>query len=199
MEQHATSVVSEPAVAASPARLAHVVIRTRQYDAVVAWYKMVLNARVQFEAPGKICFLTYDDEHHRIAVVDVPILVDRPPMATGVDHIAFAYDSMADLVDTYERLKNASVEPYWTINHGPTISFYYRDPDNNQIELQVDNFATNEEVNEFLAAEFPTNPIGVEVDPEEFVAMFRSGVPEAELRKRPDIGPIDIFEASRTI
>lgn len=199
MEQHATSTASEPAVVTSPARLAHVVIRTKQYDAVVAWYKLVLGARVQFEASGKICFLTYDDEHHRIAVVDVPILVDRPPMATGVDHIAFAYDSMADLVDTYERLKAASVEPYWTINHGPTISFYYRDPDNNQIELQVDNFATNEEVNEFLAAEFPTNPIGVELDPEEFVAMFRSGVPEAELRKRPDIGPIDIFEASRTI
>lgn len=183
----------------SPARLAHVVIRTRQYEAVVAWYKLVLGARVQFEASGKICFLTYDDEHHRIAVVDVPILVDRPPMATGVDHIAFAYDSLADLVDTYERLKTATVEPYWTINHGPTISFYYRDPDNNQIELQVDNFATNEDVNEFLAAEFPTNPIGVEIDPDEFVAMFRCGVPEAELRKRPDIGPIDIFEASRTI
>lgn len=199
MEQHATSTLNEPSVVVSPARLAHVVIRTRQYEAVVAWYKLVLGARVQFEASGKICFLTYDDEHHRIAVVDVPILVDRPPMATGVDHIAFAYDSLADLVDTYERLKTATVEPYWTINHGPTISFYYRDPDNNQIELQVDNFATNEDVNEFLAAEFPTNPIGVEIDPDEFVAMFRCGVPEAELRKRPDIGPIDIFEASRTI
>lgn len=199
MEQHATSAVSERAAVVSPARLAHVVIRTRQYDAVVAWYKLVLNARVQFEASGMICFLTYDDEHHRIAVVDVPVLVQRPPMATGVDHIAFAYDSLADLVDTYERLKAVSVKPYWTINHGPTISFYYRDPDNNQIELQVDNFATNDDVNEFLAAEFPTNPIGVEIDPEELVAMFRSGVPEADLRKRPDIGPIDIFKASRTI
>ncbi|BBX32368.1 putative ring-cleavage extradiol dioxygenase [Mycolicibacterium mageritense DSM 44476 = CIP 104973] len=199
MEQHVTPAAGEPAGIASPARLAHVVLRTTQYDAVVAWYKLVLGARVQFEASGKISFLTYDDEHHRIAVVNVPTLADRPPMAIGVDHIAFTYNSMCDLVDTYERLKAASVRPYWTINHGPTISFYYRDPDNNQIELQVDNFATNDDVNEFLAAEFPTNPIGVEFDPDEFVRMFRDGVPEAELRKRPDIGPIDIFEASRTL
>lgn len=199
MEQHATPGADGPTVAASPARLAHVVLRTTQYEAVVAWYQLVLGAHVQFEESGKICFLTYDDEHHRIAVVNVPVLADRPPMAVGVDHIAFAYDRMGDLVDTYERLKAASVRPYWTINHGPTISFYYRDPDNNQIELQVDNFATNRDVNEFLAAEFPTNPIGVEFDPDEFVSMFRDGVPEAELRKRPNIGPIDIFEASKTL
>lgn len=199
MEQDAMPGVIESAAIASPARLAHVVLRTTQYDRVVAWYKLVLGARVQFEELGKICFLTYDGEHHRIAVVNVPVLAGRPPMAIGVDHIAFAYNSLEDLVDTYERLKSASVTPYWTINHGPTISFYYRDPDNNQIELQVDNFATNDDVNEFLAAEFPTNPIGVEFDPDEFVGMFRDGVPEAELRKRPDIGPIDIFEASRTM
>ena len=59
MEQHATTAVVGPAAVASPARLAHVVIRTRQYDAVVAWYKLVLNARVQFEASGMIFFLNY--------------------------------------------------------------------------------------------------------------------------------------------
>lgn len=198
MEQHVAPTTFESGVVASPARLAHVVLRTTQYDAVVAWYQMVLGARVQFEAPGMLCFLTYDDEHHRIAVVNVPSLVGRPPMAAGVDHIAFTYATLGDLVDTYERLKAAAVQPYWTINHGPTISFYYRDPDNNQIELQVDNFATADDVNDFLAAEFPRNPIGVEFDPDEFVRNFRNGVPEAELRKRPDIGPVGI-EASRTM
>ena len=43
---------------------------------------------------------------------------------------------------TYARLKGDGIEPYWCINHGPTTSLYYKDPDGNQIELQVDNFPT---------------------------------------------------------
>ncbi|UQB94808.2 MULTISPECIES: VOC family protein [Mycobacterium] len=181
-----------------PARLAHVVLRTRQYEAMVTWYKTVLCAWSTFEAPGALCFLTYDDEHHRIAVANVPTLAERPAMAVGLEHIAFTYATLGDLVATYERLKALGVEPYWTINHGPTISFYYRDPDNNQIELQVDNFATIEATNAFLAAEFPKNPIGVEIDPGDFVRRFHEGAPESELRKRPGTGPVRL-DAVRTM
>lgn len=35
-------------------------------------------------------------------------------------------------------------------NHGPTTSLYYRDPDGNQIETQVDNFETAEEATAFM-------------------------------------------------
>jgi hypothetical protein len=141
--------------------------------------------------------LTYDDEHHRIAIGNVPSLTERPAMAVGLEHIAFTYATLGDLVATYERLKTTGIEPYWTINHGPTISFYYRDPDSNQIELQVDNFASIEETNAFLAAEFPKNPIGVNLDPDDFVRRFHEGVPEAELRTRPDTGPLG-FDAVPT-
>lgn len=188
MEQHVTPAAGEPAGIASPARLAHVVLRTTQYDAVVAWYKLVLGARVQFEASGKISFLTYDDEHHRIAVVNVPTLADRPPMAIGVDHIAFTYNSMCDLVDTYERLKAASVRPYWTINHGPTISFYYRDPDNNQIELQVDNFATNDDVNEFWRLSFQRTRLVWNLIPMSSCACFATVYPKPNSASVPISG-----------
>lgn len=183
--------------AISPARLAHVVLRTTQYETMLDWYKTVLCAWTTFEAPGALCFLTYDDEHHRIAIGNVPTLAERPAMAVGLEHIAFTYATLAHLVATYERLKALGIEPYWTINHGPTISFYYRDPDNNQIELQVDNFATIEETNAFLAAEFPKNPIGVNIDPDDFVRRFHEGVSEPELRTRPDTGPVG-FDAVPT-
>ena len=42
--------------------------------------------------------------------------------------------------EIYKRLKQQDIVPWWCINHGPTTSMYYRDPDNNQIELQVDIF-----------------------------------------------------------
>ena len=48
----------------APAKFAHVVLRSAQADKVVAWYKTVLEAEVTFGDQG-ICFLTYDEEHHR--------------------------------------------------------------------------------------------------------------------------------------
>ncbi len=197
MPQKAPQEAVETTPSISPARLAHVVLRTTQYDAMVAWYRVVLCAWPTFEVPGALCFMTYDDEHHRVAIANVPTLAERPDLAVGLEHVAFTYGTLGDLVATYERLKPLGIEPYWTINHGPTISFYYRDPDSNQIELQVDNFATIEETNAFLAAEFPKNPIGVEIDPDDFVRRFRSGTPEPELRKRPDTGAGG-FDAVRT-
>jgi hypothetical protein len=34
------------------------------------------------------------------------------------------------------------IRPFYSINHGPTTSLYYTDPDGNRVELLVDNFAT---------------------------------------------------------
>ncbi len=54
-----------------PVKLAHVVFRTGRYDEMRAWYRTVLNARVQFE-DAFLTFPTYDDEHHRIAIGNLP-------------------------------------------------------------------------------------------------------------------------------
>ena len=83
----------------------------------------------------------------------------------GVDHVAFSYDHLQNLVDTYRRLANAGIDPVWCINHGPTTSLYYEDP-RRQPHLQVDNFATNEDLLDWLGSgEFDDNPIGVEFNP----------------------------------
>ena len=57
--------------AISPALFAHFVVRTSNYEAMRAWYLTVLNARVVHD-DGRLCFITYDDEHHRLALVNVP-------------------------------------------------------------------------------------------------------------------------------
>ena len=44
---------------------------------------------------------------------------------------------------------------------------YYFDPDGNEFELQVDNFATAAEAHAFMATEeYISNPIGVDIVPE---------------------------------
>jgi hypothetical protein len=100
--------------------------------------------------------------------------------------VAFTYASLADLVDTYERLKELGIRPYWSINHGPTTSCYYRDPDGNQVELQIDNFESTDALNAwFRSGAFADNPIGVEFDPDDLIARYRAGTPQEELVRRP--------------
>jgi catechol-2,3-dioxygenase len=184
--------VSVPATAkdrgrVAPIKFAHIVFRTSRFEDMLDWYKTVLEAEVVIRTDF-LSFLTYDDEHHRIGIANIAGLSERSPHSTGVEHCAFTYASVDDLVSTYERLRFEGIEPYWCINHGPTLSFYYRDPDMNQVELQIDIFDNTEAVNEwFLKSDFDINPIGVKFDPQEFVRRFKSGVPLDKLLKRPFI------------
>jgi len=165
----------------SPAKLAHIVLRTPRYQEMIAWYVNVLDGALAFETPI-ISFVTYDEEHHRVAFVNMPHIGDCDPMAAGLDHVAFTYGSLGDLIATYERLKAGGLTPGWCINHGPTTSFYYADPDGNQVELQIDNFQTDADLNAWFASGiFETNPIGVEFDPDVLAAKFHAGVPLDQL------------------
>lgn len=177
---------ASPKAAVSPARLAHVVFRTSQFDALVNWYTTVLCAKTAF-SNGALAFLQYDDEHHRIAVLNIPGLERQPEGIAGMHHVAFTYDSLADLVATYERLDKAGIRPVTCMNHGPTTSMYYADPDGNQVELQVDNYETVEKAGEFFySAAFAKNPIGVDFEPADLARRFHSGEDEAAIKMRPD-------------
>jgi catechol-2,3-dioxygenase len=177
-----------------PAKLAHVVMRTSRFEEIVAWYKFVLNATPAFENEG-IAFLAYDDEHHRIAVINMPGLAPQPVGIAGVHHVAFTYPSLTDLLDNYARLRAKNILPILSINHGPTTSLYYADPDGNQLEFQIDNFDTVEEAGKFFFTDaFATNPIGVDFDPEELRARLLAGEDETELKRRPPSGPRDVTD-----
>lgn len=174
--------------AISPVKLAHFVLRTSKFREVIDWYKNVLGAKPAFEN-DLLCFLSYDAEHHRVAVLNVPDLRDAPDGVCGVHHSAFTYASLADLMNTYERLRDAGIKPVFTINHGPTTSLYYSDPDKNQIELQIDNYDSIEDATAFFySAAFAENPIGVEFDPDDLLKRLRAGEPEARLKQRANVG-----------
>jgi hypothetical protein len=46
----------------------------------------------------------------------------------GLHHMAFTFKSLGELLETFTRLKDGGIRPFWCINHGPTTSMYYRDP-----------------------------------------------------------------------
>jgi len=180
----ATPDVSATSEEVVPCKLAHYVIRAKRFEEMLAWYRKVFLLKTSFEAPV-IAFLTYDEEHHRIALLNCAHLPEPDQLRTGIDHVAFTYRSLRDLLHTYERLKSHGITPFWCINHGLSTSMYYRDPDGNEIELQVDNFPSMDDCKAWFASpSFAANPIGVQFDPEVLVQMFRNGVPESELVKQ---------------
>ena len=129
-----------------PTKFAHVVYRTRRFEEMIGWYETVFGATVQHENPV-IAFLTYDDEHHRFAFLNLAAIdpagnadADKRA-AVGVDHVAYTVASLTDLLGNYAELKARDIAPYWCVHHGLTASMYYADPDGNQMEFQVDAFA----------------------------------------------------------
>jgi catechol-2,3-dioxygenase len=173
----------------SPAKLAHLVFKTRDKRRMLDWYGTVLAARNVFENDF-IGFLTYDDEHHRVAVIEDAALAPPEPRASGLHHAAFTYEDLPTLLQTYRRLRDVGIAPAHAINHGPTTSIYYADPDGNRVELQVDNFPDMATAKAwFDSDEFRENPIGVDFDPEDLCARMAAGESMASLTKRPNIGP----------
>lgn len=177
----------------APAKLAHVVFQSARANEMVAWYRIVLEAEIMMETQF-ITFLTYDEEHHRVAIGNMPDLQERQPQTTGVMHCAFTYASFDDLAATYERLIGEGIEPCWCVNHGPTLSLYYLDPDSNQIELQIDLQDTSEEANLWFAqSDFDSNPIGVTMDMPDLIKRRQSGEPLEQLLDRPVIDPSEVM------
>lgn len=171
---------------ARPQKFAHVVYRTHRFQDMLDWYKTVFGAEVQHQDPA-LAFLTYDDEHHRMAFANLDVLrtddtdIDKRGLV-GVDHVAYTYASVDDLLDNYEHLKAHGITPYWCVHHGITVSMYYRDPDGNQMEFQVDCFGSKDEsVGYMTGPDFAANPVGVEYDPEDWLARRRSGLPVSQI------------------
>jgi len=179
---------------AKPTKFAHVVYSTRRFDEMIEWYQKVFEASVVHQDPA-LAFLTYDDEHHRFAFANLSVLKPESVETgkrgdVGVNHVAYTYAGIGDLLDNYERLKQLGITPYWPVHHGVTLSLYYKDPDGNRMEFQVDCCATVEEANAYMLSDaFAANPVGVEIDPDALLAQYRSGVPIERLIAFPK-GPV---------
>jgi catechol-2,3-dioxygenase len=164
-------------------RLAHIVLQTGQRIALRDWYSQVLDAHVVFEN-DMLSFLTFDDEHHRLAIAQLSMPTPRISTTVGLAHSAYTFGDLEALLSKYEDLKAAGIEPHVPVQHGPTTSLYYRDPDGNMVELQIDNMAADEATAFIRGDEFTRDPFGPSFDPDAMLAALRAGTPVAELITR---------------
>jgi catechol 2,3-dioxygenase-like lactoylglutathione lyase family enzyme len=166
----------------SPAKFAHVALLTDDIPRMRDWYATVLGSEVVFENEIA-CFTTYDDEHHRVVFMKTTGFQPGERAGQRLQHFSFTYASFDDLIGTYERLRDLGIKPALTINHGPTFSYYYQDPDGNNVELQIDTMSMADARRFAAGPVFESNPFGIPFDPEDVLARYRAGASAGELTR----------------
>jgi catechol 2,3-dioxygenase len=156
----------------------HVTFKTTRLSEMVAWYGRVVGASPNFQDSGN-AWTTNDEANHRVAFLSLPKMTDDPDKVrhSGMHHSAFEYASFADLMASYARLRGEGIEPAFCLDHGMTVSIYYKDPDGNFVELQSDTYGDWKKSSDWMrtSPDFASNPIGTFFDPAKVYAEHRAG------------------------
>ncbi|MEE2058071.1 VOC family protein [Rhodococcus artemisiae] len=169
----------------SAPRLAHVVLQTGQPEAMTEFYTTLLDGHVVFSGHG-LTFITCDEEHHRIAFVAPPEGVEPKSLTSaGMHHMAFTFETLDDLLERFEKLAAKRIRPATPIQHGVTTSLYYRDPDGNFVELQIDNFADPDEATAYMRGpDYDEDGVGPAFDVKRMIEARKAGATVDELTTR---------------
>ncbi|MGI8679620.1 MAG: VOC family protein [Jatrophihabitans sp.] len=166
-------------------KFAHIVFQTSQPEEMVGWYCAVLNAHVVYQDDG-LAFITFDDEHHRVAFIKAPVPLERKtPTTASMHHAAYTFADIDDLLERFVELRSKGIRPAVCIAHGVTTSMYYRDPDANMVELQVDRFAEPDQATGYMnGPEYAADSVGPAFDPDQLLEARRAGASVEELSNR---------------
>jgi catechol 2,3-dioxygenase len=171
----------------------HFNLKTTRLQELIDWYVAVVGADVIFQDEAG-AWLTNDAANHRIALLCFPGFVDDPDRETrtGMHHSAFEYESFEELNESYLRLRDQGIEPDICIDHGMTLSYYYKDPDGNRVELQIDAFGDWSASKQWMqtSPDFRANPIGVFVDPARISEAAAAGEPFRTIHDRAMAGEL---------
>ena len=180
--------------------LHHIGVETRRLERMIDWYAKVVGMMTIYSTSNtrgsedgmSAAFVSNDKANHRMAIISLPQLQEDTDKKTHVklQHVAFEYSAIDDLLNSYTRNKEIGIEPVVTTDHGPTIAFYYKDPDGNSVELFVDNFGNWDKSREFVKSspDFHKNPMGTFIDADKLVAARQAGMSFAELHRRAYAG-----------
>jgi catechol-2,3-dioxygenase len=172
-------------------KIHHINLKTTRLQEMIDWYSEVVGTEVTFQDRTG-AWLSNDAANHRIALLAFPGFVDDPEKETrtGMHHSAFEYASFEDLNSTYLRLRDEGIAPDVCLDHGMTLSYYYKDPDGNRVELQCDVFGDWASSTEWMrtSGAFRANPIGVFVDPARIADAAAAGETLEDIHRRAMAG-----------
>ena len=168
-------------------RWSHAVLYVRDLDAMIDFYGKVLGFEVSDRGPMdpanpglELAFLTQvGSDHHQLAFA--PVRGEGP--STTLDHVAFKVDSLADVREMVTRLEtDGRASGIGLVTHGNTWSVYFKDPEENTIEVFCDS--------PFHVQQPQIKPWDKNMDDEELLRYTRE-----QFSKEPGFKPIEEFYA----
>lgn len=150
--------------------LGHIGLHCYDYPTMLDFYTRVLGFMVTDRMPDReACFLSARpaEEHHEILLTSGRT---APEDAKLVQQISMHVDSLEDLKAFHALFQEEGVKEERIITHGNTASIYFRDPENNYLEVYYS-----------IPVEFPQPfgaPIDLEQDDEAILAQI------AEIREK---------------
>jgi catechol 2,3-dioxygenase-like lactoylglutathione lyase family enzyme len=121
--------------------VSHFEIRARDQKVMEKFYTEVMGFIVSDRglltagpaAGRELIFLSHSpEEHHQIVLIPSD---GEAASGSGIGHVAFRVDSLDEVRRVYEKVRvlpHAKPEP---VSHGNTWSVYFRDPEDNRIEI----------------------------------------------------------------
>ncbi len=184
-------------------QFSEVVLKTSSFARMKDWYENLLQVKAFFVRDDAkqaswtgawgIAFIRLYHQHPYTQVLglfEVPAVsgkADGLKGEPGLHHMQLRHQGLDHLFSRFEALRVQGIVPERAWNHGPGTSFYYRDPDGNMVELSAVNYADEEAYLAYYRSEsYRRNVSGIEIDPGEYVARYRSGVTQQELVSMPE-------------
>ena len=121
-------------------RIGHVHLKVSDLDRSIAFYRDVMGFELQQRYGNQAAFLSAGGYHHHIGLNTWESQGGTPPAPhhTGLYHVAFLYPDRPALARTLANAIQAGVEIDGAADHGVSEAIYFRDPDDNGIEIYRD-------------------------------------------------------------
>ncbi|MDJ1007653.1 MAG: VOC family protein [Paracoccaceae bacterium] len=120
--------------------IGHIHLKVSHLDRAVAFYTDVIGLEVMIRYGTSAAFLSSGGYHHHLGLNtwDSRDGTPPPPGHTGLYHVAFLYPDRGALAVAVARALDRGVTLDGASDHGVSEAVYFRDPDDNGIELYRD-------------------------------------------------------------
>lgn len=120
--------------------IGHVHLKVADLERSIAFYRDVLGYEVQQLYGSQAAFLSHGGYHHHIGLNTWQSRGGAPPAqgSTGMFHFAILYPDRKAFANAIKRVLASGVVLDGAADHGVSEAVYFRDPDQNGVELYVD-------------------------------------------------------------
>lgn len=120
-------------------RVGHVVLKVRDLARSVDWYTRVLGLEEVGRLGDQMAFLSWGENHHDLALMQVGDVPGPVWDEVGMYHFAVRLEGGDDELRTaLEHLRREGAHVVGTSDHLVSHSIYLKDPDGIEVELYVD-------------------------------------------------------------